>query len=133
MSIWVKTFEKSRFGSKLSEIVDFGQNLPKCRFWTKLQKMLIIVKFWKNVNLRQYLQICWFWSNFSKNFDFGLYLCKSQSWSKFMKISILVKNVEKFDILTEISILVKIDENLDFSQNCRKILILVSIFEKSRF
>ena len=53
-----------------------------------------------------------------------------------MKISILVKNVEKFrfwSIFTEISTLVKIDENLDFGQNFRKILILVNIFGKSRF
>ena len=33
----------------------------------------------------------------------------------------------------KISILVKIYENLDFGQNYRKILILVNIFEKSRF
>ena len=53
-----------------------------------------------------------------------------------MKISILVKNIERFrfwSIFTEISILVKIDENLDFGQNCRKILILVNIFGKSWF
>ena len=33
----------------------------------------------------------------------------------------------------KISILVKIHENLDFGQNCRKILILVNIFVKSQF
>ena len=33
----------------------------------------------------------------------------------------------------QILILVKIDENIDFVQNCRKILILVNIFGKSRF
>ena len=33
----------------------------------------------------------------------------------------------------EISILVKIYENQDFGQNCRKILILVNIFGKFRF
>ena len=33
----------------------------------------------------------------------------------------------------KISILVKIDENLDFGQNCRKILILVQFVENSRF
>ena len=32
-----------------------------------------------------------------------------------------------------ILILVEIDENIDFGQNCRKILILVNIFGKSRF
>ena len=50
-----------------------------------------------------------------------------------MKTSILVKNVEKcrfWSISTEISILVKIDENLDFGQKYRKILILVNIFGK---
>ena len=53
-----------------------------------------------------------------------------------MKISILLINVEQFrfwSIFTEILILVKIDENLDFGKNCRKILILVNIFGKSRF
>ena len=44
ISIWVKIynnfefgriFEKSLFCLKLSEILDFGQNLPKYRFWTK--------------------------------------------------------------------------------------------------
>ena len=33
----------------------------------------------------------------------------------------------------KISIPVKINENLDFGQNCRKILILVNIFVKSKF
>ena len=33
----------------------------------------------------------------------------------------------------KLSILVKIHENLDFSQNSRKILILVNIFGKSGF
>ena len=33
----------------------------------------------------------------------------------------------------KISILVKINKNLDFGQNSRKILILVNIFGKSRF
>ena len=33
----------------------------------------------------------------------------------------------------EISILVKINEKLDFGQNCRKILILLNIFWKFRF
>ena len=42
-------------------------------------------------------------------------------------ISILVKFFQK------ISILVKINENLDFGENCRKISILVNILGKSRF
>ena len=43
--IWVKIYNNFEFGQnfyknphfclKLSEILDFGQNLPKYRFWTK--------------------------------------------------------------------------------------------------
>ena len=47
--------------------------------------------------------------------------------SKFANISILVKKSLK------ISILVNIYENLDFGENCRKILLLGTIFGKSRF
>ena len=52
---------------------------------------------------------------------------------KYLDLVKIVKNFRFWSIFMEISIWVKIVENLDFGQNCRKILILVNIFGKSRF
>ena len=43
----VKFVEQSRFWTKLSKILDFGQDLKKCRFWSKYKKMFILVKIIK--------------------------------------------------------------------------------------
>ena len=142
ISILVKTFEKFYFGENSRKILnvvkiwisvkifgnlDFGQNFRISRYRSKFS---IIVDFGKR--------------NF-ENFDFG---------KKFRKIPILVKNFRKsrfplileyFDFIKSFrkprfglnfrtfQFLIKFSKNLDFSQNFRKISILVEIFEKSRF
>ena len=64
----VEIFEKSRFWWKLSKIVDFGQKLPKCRFWSKLMKILsksfrkmsTWVETYQVVDFGQNWRKCWF-------------------------------------------------------------------------
>ena len=115
----VKILEK--FG--IDENLDFGQNLWKCRFWSKFMKMSILVKI---------VGKSWSWSTFSENFDFSQwYLRKSRFgstfscwfWSKLNIMLILVKFSKDLDFgqtFTKNSIWVKYFENIDFGWNCRK-------------
>ena len=48
----VKIFEQSRSWPKWSKILDFGQNLPKCRFWSKLEEILILIQIFEEYWLR---------------------------------------------------------------------------------
>ena len=70
ISILVKICKNLEFGQNFRKIsiLDkrigksrFRSNLPKCRFWTKFQEMLIIIQFSKNVDLGKNLEICRFW------------------------------------------------------------------------
>ena len=96
-----------------------------------------MVKIYKNLEFGQ---------NFRKIQILIKIVGNSRFWSKLTKMSIsdktaknlliIVKIFEKFrfvSIFMKISILVKIHEDLDFGQNCRKILILDNIFVKSQF
>ena len=131
----VKLLEKSRFWSKMSKILDLGQNLPKCPIWSNLTKMsLIVIIFLK----------CRFgsiFSNitiFSKNLNLGKTFRKFSFW---WKLSQKLKFGHNF---RKISNLVKIEQNVDFSQifkllqktrvgsNFSKILISVEIIVKSQ-
>ena len=104
--------KKYRYRSKLSEILDFAQNLPKMSILDKIAfKCWLSSNFTNNVDLGQNLQISRFWWNFSKNFAFGEFLWKSRFWSKLM----------------ENSILDKIAENVDCCKNFRKMSIWVKI------
>ena len=61
-----KFVEKSRFWSKLSKVLDFGQNFKKFQFWSKFTKI----------------------SQFSKNLDFGQIVGNSRFSSKLTEMSI---------------------------------------------
>ena len=45
--ILVKIVSILDFDQNCQKNLDFGQNLPKCRFWSKLMKILILVKIFK--------------------------------------------------------------------------------------
>ena len=130
-SLLIKISENVYFSQNYQKDFDFGQNFKKSWFWSKFTKISDLVKifpksqFWI-FDFVQNLPKCRFWTKLQKmliivkffeNVDFGQNLQISRFWSKFMKISILVR----------------VHENFSFGQNCRKILILVNIFRKSRF
>ena len=46
ISILVKIYENLDFG-EIVRILDFDQNLKRCRFWSKYKKMFILVKIIK--------------------------------------------------------------------------------------
>ena len=165
MKIWilVKNVGKSWSWSTFSENFDFSQYLRKSRFgskfsswfWSKLNIMLILVKFSKDFDLGQtftknsirvkFFENIDFGWNCRKNFKFGQNLRKisilvqlvenCRFWpklSKMMKILILVKIFEKCRLgskLTKLSISDKTEKDADFSESFKKTFILVKIFE----
>ena len=131
----------------MSKIFDLGEHLRKSRFWSKLMKILILVKivgnlwsrstFLENLDFSQYI---WYRFDLSQNFPQILVLVKisekCQFGSKFANMSILLKNFLKSRFWSKISkilILVKLSKNLKFGQICRKMLIWVKLVENSRF
>ena len=67
------------------------------------------------------------WIKICKYVDFGQKYPKYRFLSKFLKISILVKIVGKSQIWSNLS------KNVDFGQNCRKFSILVKINQNVDF
>ena len=129
ISILVKIVQKKSILVNIYENLDFGQNLWKSRFWSKLsenldlgqqfRKISIVVNISVKIDLRQNVpqilvlvkiaEKCRLGSKFEnmsilvKNFQ------KSRFWSRFLEISILVKIVKKSQIWS----------NLDFGHICR--------------
>ena len=94
--ISVEIFETLRFWTKLLKIsiwvkfcenVHFGRNVRKCRFWSKFEKSQFWSKFAKNVDFSRNLQKSRFWLKCVKNLAFGRNLPKSQFLLNFAKIS----------------------------------------------
>ena len=67
-----------------------------------------------------------------KNVDYNQNFRKMSIWVKNCKYLDFGQNFDLVNIDVNL-VLVKIDENIDFGKNCRKILILVNIYGKSRF
>ena len=149
---WVKIWSKfTKFSNlvkifsilKEPEILELGQNLPKCRFWTKLQKMLIIVNLLKKCRFGSKFAIISILMKiidleFGKNFEilsekildrkigqiFGKIFPKSWFWSKFPK------NVDFGQNLQNSRIWWKFSKNLDFGWKNQSKLTKMSILDK---
>ena len=98
--------------------------------------MLIIVKIFEKCRFELKLQISWFWSKLSKIFDFSHCLWKFRFWSIFMEISIMVQvddNLNFCQLFRKISFLINILGIIELGQNFPQLLNLVKISEKCRF
>ena len=153
ISSLVLIYEKDRFYLKH---LDFGQNFWKSRFWfikieksglkSQFSKYLDLAIIFENLNFGEdFSKLAPFWPKFPKKSRFWSILRKisiyvnfekSGFWSKFSKNSDFDQNLWKFFFMNIFEIprfWSKFSKYHDFGQIFWKILILVKIYEKSRF
>ena len=125
----VELFEKSRYFRKILTLVEIVETF---RFWSKLLKISIWVKFCENVGFGQNVRKSRFWSKFAK-ISILVQICeKCRFWSKFAKISTLVEIFRKTRFCLNFE---KSQISSIFSKNphFRDISIKVEIWRKSLF
>ena len=139
MSIWVKickyvdlgkrNIQKCHFLSKFSKISILDKRTGNSRFWSKVTKMLIWTKLQKMIIVKIFEKMST-WVKICKYLDFGqnflkisIFIiifeniaCRENCW-KIWNLVEMFENSWFWSKCTKMSILVIIEENIDFSRN----------------
>ena len=118
MSILVQNFIKRWFRSKFLKNFDIGKILENLYFGQHFCKIPILVQIFINSEFGR------FWLSLRK-----MLILVKKKW-KYVDICQNSRKSRFCSEFSKISILVRIDANLDFGKNCRKISSLINIFGK---
>ena len=118
LELWVAELALRSFtplqGRRVCLRLDFGQNLPKCRFWSTLWKISILGKIFENLDFRQNFLKISILVKIPQNVDVGQHFRKSRFWTKFSENLDLGQNFTKFRFQSNFPIICV------FGQNFRK-------------